>query len=139
MKLRMLLPLVLVLSPHVPQMLSALPSQGANVEISLVPGCGGGADAQGNIGGVVTGLEFPEHYKVVVYAHTDWWYVQPMADSPSTDIGSDGKWSNWTHLGSRYAVLVVKDSFSPPARVQTLPSPKDNQDVIAKSETACHS
>jgi hypothetical protein len=131
----MLLPLLIVLIPQTPQAFSAASAPAVKVDFTQVPGCGGGSESQGNIGGVVTGLDSPERYKVVIYAHTDWWYVQPLADSPYTRIGADGKWGNWTHLGQRYAALVVKDSFSPPATVQGLPE----KDVIAVEETSCHS
>lgn len=136
MKLRMLLPLVLAINPQIPQAFSTSSTPGVSVEFSLVPACGGGSDSQGNIGGKVIGLEYPDHYKVIIYAHTDWWYVQPLGDSPYTDIGSNGNWNNWTHLGQRYAALVVKDSFIPSARIQNLPKVDGN--VIAKGDVPCH-
>jgi len=93
----------------------------------------GGPDSRGEITGRVEGLATPEHCKVVLYTHTDAWYVQPLVSDPLTEIQSDGTWSNWTHLGRRYAALVVKSGFQPPAKTQTLP-PVGEQ-VLAVGQT----
>lgn len=102
------------------------------IEFTQVPAAGEGPDSQGDIAGRITGLAKPGNYKIVIYAHTDQWYVQPLADDPLTDIAADGKWSNWTHLGRRYAVLVVRPEFRPMAKTQMLPKVGDK--VIAISE-----
>ena len=104
------------------------------IEFTEVPKAGAGSDSQGNIAGVVKGISNPENYKIVLYAHTDWWYVQPLTDHPYTDINSEGVWSNWTHLGYRYAALVVRKSFHPKAKIKVLPHV--GGDVIAKGEIA---
>ena len=104
------------------------------IEFTEVPKAGAGPDSQGNIAGLIKGIANPEQYKVVLYAHTDWWYVQPQTIDPLTDIGSDGSWGNWTHLGYRYAALVVRPSFQPEAKTKSLP--RVGGDVIARSETA---
>jgi hypothetical protein len=45
-------------------------------------------------------------------ALTDKWYVQPLITNPQTDIDENGFWKkNWTHLGERYAPLIVRTSF----------------------------
>ena len=103
-----------------------------SIEITHAPPSGEGPESRGDIAGTVQGLEKPEEYRVVIYAHTDWWYVQPEAIDPYTSIESDGTWSNWTHLGHRYAALLVKPSYQPPARARTLP--KVNGEVIARAE-----
>ena len=56
----------------------------AKVEFTQVPKAGKGSDSQGNIAGVVKGIAKPEQYKVVLYARTDWWYVQPQTIDPLT-------------------------------------------------------
>ena len=104
------------------------------VEFTEIPKAGAGSDSQGNIAGVVKGISNPENYKIVLYAHTDRWYVQPLTSDPYTDINSAGIWSNWTHLGYRYAALVVLDSFHPKAKIMTLPHV--GGDVIARGEIA---
>ncbi len=108
------------------------------LEFTGVPPCGAGSDSQGNISGRVDGLEDPETYKVVVYAHTDRWYVQPLESDPFTKIDSEGNWSNWTHLGYRYAALVVLPSFNPPSNPAVLPEGSDVVlSVEASASTEC--
>ena len=104
------------------------------IEITLVPPSGAGPDSSGNIEGRVTGAHPPEQYKVVLYAHTDRWYVQPLESPPFTDVDPSGKWSNWTHLGNRYAALLVRPSFRVESKIQSLPGL--GGDVIAKKEVA---
>jgi len=99
-----------------------------------VPKEGEGSASQGNISGRVANVAHPEQYKVVVYAHTDKWYVQPEAASPHTEIQPDGTWSSWTHLGYRYAALAVRSSFQPAATLRNLPA--IGGDVLAKKEVA---
>ena len=113
---------------------SADSSSSVKVEFTEVPKAGAGSDSQGNIAGVVKGISAPQKYKIVLYAHTDWWYVQPLTNDHLTDINIDGSWSNWTHLGSRYAALVVRESFQPKAKIKSLPHV--GGDVIARGETA---
>ena len=102
------------------------------VNMTKVPAAGAGPDSRGDIAGTIRGLHSPQKYKVVLYARADWWYVQPLVDSPYTDIGADGRWSNWTHLGHRYSALVVRPGFKPAAKVQALP--ELGADVIGKVE-----
>jgi hypothetical protein len=91
------------------------------LEFSNIPPCGAGVNSRGDISGHIHGLEKPEAYKVVIYAHTDRWYVQPLISHPFTDVDGGGNWSNWTHLGRRYAALVVGPSFQPPSKPEELP------------------
>lgn len=93
------------------------------VRVTEVPPAGEGPTSRGAIGGTVEGLQDPQQYKIVVYAFTDnKWYVQPVADQPLTDITPDGTWSNWTHLGSAYAALVVRLPYTPPPMPEALPA-----------------
>ena len=114
--------------------MSAAQDKAVKIEFTQVPTVGEGPDSRGDIAGKVTGLAKPGSYKLVIYAHIDQWYVQPLANAPLTDIATDGRWSNWTHLGRRYAVLVVRPEFRPIAKTQILP--KVGAEVIAKSEVA---
>jgi hypothetical protein len=72
------------------------------------------------IAGEVSGVD-PDDFRVVVYAKTNYWYVQPLVAAPFTEIGPDGKWSALTHLGTRYAALLVKPTFNPSSRTSSLP------------------
>jgi hypothetical protein len=103
-----------------------------SVTFTEVPEQGQGSGSQGNIAGKVTNLRGPEQYKIVMYAHSDKWYVQPEAENPYTDIGSDGSWSSWMHLGYRYAVLVVRPSFHPSATLRAMPP--ISPDLVCKKE-----
>jgi len=104
---------------------------GARPEVSLtqVPGPGGGPASRGDIAGRVIGLPNPQDYKILIYAHTDQWFVQPMVVTPLTDIDSDGTWRNWTHLGLEFAALLVVASYEPQPVLDRLPS--KSKEVLA--------
>lgn len=102
------------------------------IEFTNVPPCGAGANSRGDISGRIYGVKAPNKYKVVLYAHTDRWYVQPLISHPFTKIDNKGNWSNWTHLGHRYAALVVLPSFNPPPKPHALPV---SDEVILTAET----
>lgn len=97
----------------------------SSIEITLVPHKGlGGEDKSERIGGKVSGVNMKE-CKVVIFTRTDKWYVQPFIDSSDTLIDQKGKWENDTHLGFRYAALLVRSSYKPPSTTGTLPSVGD--------------
>ena len=84
----------------------------------------GGPDSSADIAGEVSGLSREElkNYRVVIYARTDKFYVQPLAASPFTSLEEDGRFTTWTHGGSLYAALLVKEGFKPPNTADNLPS-----------------
>ncbi|MCX5647529.1 MAG: hypothetical protein NTX40_00285 [Planctomycetota bacterium] len=88
----------------------------------------GGAETAANIAGKTSGVD-PSLFRVVVYVLTNAWYVQPLIESPGTEIAPDGSWGTWTHTGTQYAALVVRRGFKPPAQTPVLPSLGD--DVVA--------
>lgn len=72
----------------------------------------------------------PSKYKIVIYALTNEFYVQPFSNAPFTDIASDGTWSNSTHHWDALVVLVVDPAkYTPPATTATNPALDPN--VIA--------
>lgn len=91
-----------------------------SIQITLIPRRGGGPDEMERIAGTVSGAS-ERDCKVVIFAHTNTWYVQPYRDSFDTLIGKDCKWNNDTHLGSEYAALLVKKSYKPPSATGILP------------------
>jgi hypothetical protein len=91
-----------------------------SIQITDIPRKGAGPDETERIAGTVTGVSDQE-CKVVIFAHTNTWYVQPYIDSSDTPIGKDCKWDNDTHLGSEYAALLVKKSYKPPSATGILP------------------
>ena len=56
----------------------------------------GGPEKVDHIEGRVSGVN-PAKFRIVIYAHTNEWYVQPFATSPLTGINGDGSWENDTH------------------------------------------
>lgn len=60
--------------------------------------------------------------RVVVYALTNTWYVQPFTSSPYT-LPNAGRWSTFTHPWNRVVALLVDASrYSPPATSTTHPA-----------------
>ena len=59
-----------------------------SIQITEIPRKGAGPDETERIAGTVTGAN-DEECKVVIFAHTDTWYVEPYRDSSDTPIGKD--------------------------------------------------
>jgi hypothetical protein len=91
-----------------------------SIQITDVPSSGAGEVELKTIGGKVSGVKGSE-CKVVVFAHTNTWYVQPYVDSSDISIRDDNTWRSDTHLGYEYAALLVKASYSPPSTTGKLP------------------
>lgn len=91
-----------------------------SIEITLVPSKGAGEESMGKIAGSVSGVD-AGRCKVVIFAHTDVWYVQPYTADSDTEIGEGGHWENDTHLGREYAALLVKSEYKPPSTTGKLP------------------
>ena len=66
------------------------------------------------IEGVAGNIDAREMH-VVLWAKTDWWYVQPPVEAPITEVCSDGSWSNWSHAWGRMVALLVDDTYVPGA------------------------
>ena len=64
--------------------------------------------------------------KIVLYAKTGKWWVQPLVDQPITELRPNFKWTNATHLGTHYAALLVKDGYRPQRVLDSLPKADDN-------------
>jgi signal transduction histidine kinase len=82
----------------------------------------------GRVGGPHQGL------KLVLYARSGRWYVQPYADQPFTVIKSDSSWSSATHLGTHYAVLLVQPEHAPPVVIDNLPSVGGGVTAVSTTE-----
>jgi len=96
-------------------------SQKPSVEITLVPPANpGGPGSLDYIGGRVTNAAHGQ--KIVIYARSEIWWIQPFSNSPFTNIQPDSTWKNSTHLGTEYAALLVDQGYSPQPRLQTLPA-----------------
>jgi hypothetical protein len=59
--------------------------------------------------------------RLVLFALSGVWWVQPMANHPFTDIQRNATWKSSTHPGSAYAALLVDSRYRPPLTVTALP------------------
>jgi hypothetical protein len=59
--------------------------------------------------------------RIVLYALSGAWWVQPVTEQPFTAIEKDSNWRNRTHPGVRYAALLVDGQYRPPLKVNSLP------------------
>jgi len=100
------------------------------LEITRFPMAGIGGPVQMDyIAGRVTGGSADQ--RIVLYAQsaTGVWWVQPFAKQPLTKIEPDSTFTNSTHLGTKYAALLVQPDYVPPLRLAALP--KESNGVLA--------
>jgi hypothetical protein len=88
---------------------------------TVPPAAIGGSDRVSPIAGRVTGARPGQ--RIVLFAKSGVWWVQPDTAQPFTTIAADRMWRNTTHLGSEYAALLVDAAYRPPATVEVLPKP----------------
>lgn len=70
--------------------------------------------------------------KIVIYALTNQWYVQPLADAPFTNIAGDGSWKSTTSPWSKLVVLLVDPvTFTPMAT--SIDNPALDARILASS------
>jgi len=67
--------------------------------------------------------------RIVLFAKSGIWWVQPTVDKPFTTIQPDSTWSTSTHPGTEYAALLVEPGYRPPPTIEVLPS--EGGDVVA--------
>lgn len=92
------------------------------IEFTKIPPAGeGGPDRIETIAGRVNGAIAGQ--KIIIYAKSGVWWVQPLANQPLTEIQKDSTWQNSTHLGTEYAALLVEPDYTPPTRIDVLPLP----------------
>src|SRR5713226_1753060 len=91
-----------------------------SIEFTRVPLAGeGGPDKLDSIEGRVTGARPGQ--RIVLFAKSGPWWVQPLAEQPFTRIQPDSKWRNSTHFGTEYAALLVEPEYRPQATMDVLP------------------
>ena len=96
-------------------------NSGPSIEFSKIPPAAqGGRERVDTIAGRVSGARSGQ--KVVIYARSGPWWVQPWPDRPFIPIQSDSTWSTETHLGYEYAALLVDPSFRPPPTIDVAPA-----------------
>jgi len=80
----------------------------------------GGSERLAPIAGRVSGARPGQ--RVVLFAKSGVWWVQPLVAKPFTDIARDGTWKSTTHLGLEYTALLVEPGYQPPPTVESLPA-----------------
>lgn len=102
------------------------------VVTEVPPASIGGPDRRARISGRVAGAT--ANHRVVLYARSGIWYVQPLRQQPYTTIRPDQTWTASIHLGAEYAALLVDDGYLPPARLDALPAVGNH--VLAVTQVA---
>jgi hypothetical protein len=91
------------------------------LQITQVPAANPGGPVQMDfIEGRVTGAKPGQ--QIVLYAYSGIWWIQPFAGHQFTNIQPDATWRNSTHLGTKYAAILVGPNYRPPTKVVDLPS-----------------
>jgi hypothetical protein len=85
----------------------------------IPPAKEGGPDKIDTIEGNVTNAKTGQ--KIVLYAKSGIWWVQPFADKSLTEIQPDSQWKNTIHYGTEYAALLVDPDYVPLPKLDTLP------------------
>ena len=96
---------------------------------AVPPAAAGGSDRTIRIAGRVTGAAPGQ--RIVLYARSDHWWVQPLTVQPFTTVQPDGTWENTTHLGTEYAALLVESAFRPSDTAVALPKPGGSVIAVA--------
>ena len=93
----------------------------ASITFSRVPRADDGDRGQNDIiEGKVAGLRPGQ--RIVLYAKSGSWWLQPIASEPFTEIQANLSWINATHLGTDYAALLVDAGYVPQQSMDRLPA-----------------
>ena len=94
---------------------------GPTIQFTRIPQADpGGNEKNDIIEGIVKGGRSGQ--RIVLYARSGKWWVQPLRINPFTRVQATGKWTNATHLGTQYAALLVDPGFRPPVTYDALPA-----------------
>ena len=85
----------------------------------IPPAAEGGRERVDTISGRVSGARPGQ--RIVIYAKSGPWWVQPWPEHPFTSIESDSIWSTQTHLGYEYAALLVNADYHPAPTIDVAP------------------
>jgi hypothetical protein len=100
---------------------SRQPSAVPSIEfIKIPPAAQGGRERVDSIAGRVRGARPGQ--RIVIYARSGPWWVQPWPDQALIPIGADSIWSTSTHLGFEYAALLVDPGYHPPPTMDVAPT-----------------
>jgi hypothetical protein len=91
------------------------------VEFTTVPPAdNGGPDKLALVAGRVKGAR--PNQRIVLFAKSGNWWVQPFRSRPFTAIDTDSTWKATIHLGTDYAALLVDQEYRPPVTSESVPS-----------------
>jgi hypothetical protein len=96
------------------------PSGPAITFTKIPPAAQGGRERVDVISGRVVGAAPGQ--RIVIYAQSGPWWVQPWPDKPFIPIQPDRTWSTPTHLGFEYAALLVDPGYEPPPTTDVAPT-----------------
>jgi hypothetical protein len=86
----------------------------------IPPAAIGGPIRTATIAGRVEGAQPGD--RIVLFAKSGVWYVQPLRHNPFTVIDAQGRWRATIHLGMEYAAMVVRDEYHPPDSMPVMPA-----------------
>ena len=95
-------------------------AQPSIVFTKIPPAARGGRERVDTISGRVTGARPGQ--RIVIYAHSGPWWVQPWPDQPFLTIDKNSQWTTPTHLGYEYAAMLVAPDYRPPATMDLAPT-----------------
>lgn len=73
-----------------------------------------------------------DDYRIVLYAKTDIYYVQPTTLNPSVEINADCTWQTTTNSSDFLVAHLVTTNFIPPEQINVVECPPLNsEDIIA--------
>lgn len=105
------------------------------IEFSRLPQAGQGSPEKfETIEGRVTGARPGQ--RIVLFARSGVWWVQPTASEPFTELQRDFKWKNVTHPGNAYAALLVNPGYRPSPTLKELPGKGGSVVAVAIAEGA---
>ena len=88
--------------------------------VKIPPAAKGGRERVDIVSGRVSG--FRPGQRIVIYAKSGPWWVQPWPENPFVSIKSDSTWSTETHLGYEYAALLVNSDYHPAPTMDVAPT-----------------
>jgi hypothetical protein len=88
--------------------------------IKIPPAAQGGRERVDSISGRVSGARPGQ--RIVVYAKSGPWWVQPWPEQPFVEIKPDSTWDTQTHLGYEYAALLVNVDYHPSPTIDVAPT-----------------
>jgi hypothetical protein len=86
----------------------------------IPPAAQGGRERVDTISGRVSGARRGQ--RIVVYAKSGPWWIQPWPEQPFVQIKPDSTWDTQTHLGYEYAALLVNADYHPAPTIDVTPT-----------------